>query len=113
MGDQERGWALSLGEKMGMDQGGVVSGSRVYFHIRGVGSGWFRVRSPGWQSGWRKGGEAGTRLMVQETEVLPCSGSQPDTAEIGVHYGLDWGCQAGRAGLCGAGHQALLGGEAG
>lgn len=97
MGDQERGWVLSLGEKMGMDQGGVVSGSRVYFHIRGVGSGWFRGRSPQWQSGWRKGGEAGTRLMVQETEVLPGSGSQPNTAEIGST--MAWTGGARQAGL--------------
>lgn len=75
---------LSLGEKMGMDQGGVVSGSRVYFQVRRVGSGGSGEGALGGRADGGEGGEAGTRPMVQETEVLPGSGRP-------AGYCRDWG----------------------
>ena len=106
-----------LGGEGGPDPGEGGLRVRIYFHgggLRGQDGSAEDVQS-GRMDG--EGGEAGTRLVVQETEVLPGSGRPAgyagDTAEIEAQCGLDWGCQAGRAELCGAGRQELLGGEAG
>ena len=60
---------LPLGEIKCMDQGGVVSGSKLYFESRGVRCQGASEGPRG--AGRRTGGEAGTGLMVRGTEVLP------------------------------------------